>query len=294
MYAESFAKFGSPLKLEKSNAWIIKRAVLGTGKFDAMGCYPIFSCLDWAGLAHDLKVIAPEIISLSLVTDPFGEYTPEYLADHFDIARPYKEHFVVNLQQDAKIFVSRHHQRNAKRALLTTKVDVCVDEPVKFLDEWSRLYKLLVERHNIQGIAEFSRDAFSKQLKTPGMVLFRATIDGKIAGMSLWYIQGKVAYYHLAAYNALGYEKKVSFGIFWKVIEYFADMNIDWLSLGAGAGLKHEENGLTRFKKGWATGTRTAFFCGKIFDAEKYEELTSNMGVRGSDYFPAYRTGDFG
>ena len=67
-----------------------------------------------------------------------------------------------------------------------------------------------------------------------------------------------------------------------------------WLGLGAGAGVTTSvEDGLTRFKKGWATGTRPASFCGRIFDSERYRELCRKGGADDGRYFPAYRSGEF-
>jgi hypothetical protein len=228
------------------------------------------------------------------VTDPFGQYTPQDLVDYFkDIARPYKEHFVVDLKQRPQTFVSRHHQRNAHKALQKISIDVC-ERPIQFLDEWCLLYDNLIKRHNIKGLTRFSRTSFARQLNVPGMVAVRAVAGEKTVGMLLWAIQNNTAYYHLGAYSSEGYMLKVSFALFWTVLEYFKNNGLDWLSLGAGSGLQgDEEDGLTRFKRGWATGTRTAFFCGRIFDAGKYQESVLANGMKDINYFPAYRAGEF-
>ena len=49
-----------------------------------MGCYPLFACQDWSQLSADLENIEDDLIALSLVTDPFGEYTPAYLQQWVD------------------------------------------------------------------------------------------------------------------------------------------------------------------------------------------------------------------
>jgi hypothetical protein len=53
------------------------------------------------------------------------------------------------------------------------------------------------------------------------------------------------------------------------------------------------DGGLTRFKRGWATGTRPVYFCGRIFQRERYEQLARQGGAPVSGYFPAYRHGEF-
>jgi hypothetical protein len=110
----------------------------------------------------------------------------------------------------------------------------------------------------------------------------------------LWFVQGDVGYYHLGAYSPPGYEMRASFALFQFAIEYFSVSGLRWLSIGAGAGVgSGETDGLTRFKKGWSTGTRTAYFCGRIFDNVKYQEIVSTKDIPATDYFPAYRLGEF-
>jgi hypothetical protein len=112
--------------------------------------------------------------------------------------------------------------------------------------------------------------------------------------MLLWYVQHEVGYYHLGAYNQRGYALQASFGLFWRAIDYFATKGLRWLNLGAGAGTETPtDSGLSKFKRGWATGTRTAYFCGRIFDPVTYREITEAGGCTATDYFPAYRQGEF-
>jgi hypothetical protein len=293
LYAQSLCEFGEPIELPFSKGWILKRPISDSSQFDGMGCYPIFTCADWSNLGRDLDWLKCQLVSLTLVTDPFGSFSHQELAEHFtDLARPYKEHFVVDLQQHPEEFVALHHRRNAFTALKKTDVEISTD-PVQYLDEWERLYAHLVERHQIAGIAKFSRNSFSKQLRIPGIVAFRALVDNQTAGMTLWYVQNDVAYYHLGAYSPAGYQLKVSYALFWTTLQYFADLRLKWLSLGAGAGIHGDAtDGLTRFKRGWSTGARTVFLCGRILDLSRYQEIVSARQVEGTPYFPAYRANE--
>jgi hypothetical protein len=54
------------------------------------------------------------------------------------------------------------------------------------------------------------------------------------------------------------------------------------------------DDGLSRFKRGWATGTRTAYLCGRVLDRREYERMVRAAGAGTTAYFPAYRTGEFG
>lgn len=293
-YAGSLSEFGMPYELPKSNSWILKRSIAGFPYYDAMGCYPLFCCENWQYLADDLEDVGDDFVTLSIVTDPFGDYDEQYLKVCFpDVCKPFKQHYVTDLSRPVKSFVSEHHRRNARKASESVRVHVCKTPP-EYLDEWERLYSNLVSRHGIRGVTAFSRKAFEKQLQVPGVMAMRAEYEERIVGMLLWYVQNGIGYYHLGAYSDLGYELKCSFALFLNAIHYFADADVRWLNLGAGAGLNQkEEDGLSRFKHGWSNETRLTYFCGRIFDRKKNDEIMSARRISKTDYFPAYRTGEF-
>ncbi|HEY5883439.1 MAG TPA: GNAT family N-acetyltransferase [Pyrinomonadaceae bacterium] len=293
-YAESLAEFGVPYELPGSRGWILKRQIPGCNKQDAIGSYPLFHCQDWSKLRADLNELSDELVSLSLVTFPFGSYDLAYLQSCFpDVLFPFKEHFVTDLSQPTEDLVHPHHQRNARRALRELNIETC-ENPSMFLDDWNALYQLLVHRHRITGISVFSEKSFRRQFEVPGFKAFRASRDGLTVGMLLWYLHGNVASYHLGAYSERGYELKASFGLFSRAVDYFKQSGLQWLHLGSAAGIGPvSESGLSRFKSGWATGSLTAYFCGRIFDQARYDELTRvTKLVEPTQYFPAYRAGE--
>ncbi len=294
-YARSLTEFGNPRELPRCGGWVLEREIPGYPYKDAMGCYPIFACRDWSQLHADLEDIGTELVTLSLVTDPFGEYIPSYLRKCFnDVVIPFKEHFIVDLRLSINAFISSHHRRYARKALQKLDVERSED-PARYLDQWVCLYAALIERHQIRGIRVFSPTTFARQMDVPGIVTFRATYEGITIGMLLWYVQDEVGYYHLGAYNSLGYEMRASYALFWTAIEHFTAIGLRWLNLGAGAGVNSSKlDGLTRFKGGWATGTRIAYLCGRIFNHTRYMEIVNGMGISTNGYFPAYRKGEFG
>jgi hypothetical protein len=298
-YAGSLAEWGTPRLLPKSGAWILKRQVPGTCYIDGMGCYPLFTCRDWSYLSTELsnaEALVGDLVSLAVVTDPLGNYHVSYLQECFrDVVTPFKEHFVVDLSLGMSNFVSEHHRRYAFKALRSLTVERC-ENPKQFVNEWVHLYANLISRHNIRGIAAFSRTSLEKQLEVPGLVMFRATLGDQTVGMTLWFVQGSVAYYHLGAYSNLGYQLRASFALFWRIIETFAVHDgVHWLHLGAGAGIDNRGlDGLTRFKQGWATGSRTAYLCGRIYNNATYRDIMNVKQIAPNSYFPAYRKGEFG
>ena len=293
-YAESQAEVGDPRELPRCGGWLLKREIPGFPSCDAMGCYPMFACRDWRELHSDLESVERELVALSLVTDPFGNYDADCLRRCFkDVILPFKEHFVVDLHYSMNTFVSDHHRRYARKALENVSVERS-ENPKYCISEWMSLYAALIRKHCIKGIPAFSSSSFARQFRVPGLVIFRAGHEEATVGMTLWYVQQPVAYYHLGAYSPLGYELRASFALFWRAIAHFADQGLRWLNLGAGAGIKDNgKDGLKVFKRGWSTGTRPAYFCGRIFDRERYSEILKAKGITEFGYFPAYRKGEF-
>ena len=292
-YAESLSEFGTPLRLPRSGGWLLKRLIDGV-QADAMGTYPLFTCSNWKPLKDDLNQLGKSVVSAVVVTDPMGEYDEPFLRDCFsDLVIPFKSHFGNDLRRPLEETMPKHHARNASAGLKQVEVERCEDA-LSHLDDWVKLYWLLIKRHQITGIRTFSRGSFERQLKTPGMVCFRAVRGRQTVGMILWYVQNGIAYYHLGAYTDEGYELRASFALFHRALEYFAAAGLKYASLGAGAGLGSDaDDGLSRFKRGWSTCVRTAYICGRIFDRQEYDRLVRTRGVGATNYFPAYRNGEF-
>ncbi len=294
LYAASFFELGCCRRLPHCGGWVLVRPIPCTDRLDAMGLYPFFCCRDWSQLAGDIGSLGDQVVCLSLVTDPFGDHDEHLLRDCFpEVHRPFKEHFVVDLRQHPDEFLAAHHRRNIAKASDRVAVEQ-VSEPSDLLEEWVRLYGVLCQRHDIRGMTAFSKASFERQLKVPGIIVLRATYAGETVGILLWYASAKVAYYHLGAYTERGYQLRASFALFWHAINYFREAGFSWLSLGAGAGAQGDKtDGLTRFKAGWSTGTRTAYFCGRVFDRAAYERLCGPHAGRSAGYFPQYRAGEY-
>ena len=288
-YSTSLAEFGQPRLLPKSGAWILVRPIRGCDKSDAMAGDRHLFCADWSALADDLDGI-DDLVSVTAVTDPFGQVHPDYLRNCFpDVMRPYKEHFVIDLQSPTP---SPHHRAKVRRAFRSLETSVNWS-PIALLDEWEALYAELRTRHGLTGIRAFSRTAFREQLATPGCVAVSALLNGRCVAMNLWYLIGDVGYSHLTALNADGYSLSATYALVQTAIDTFSKEGLRWLNLGSSAGaLPFDQDGLGWFKRGWATGTRTSYLCGRVIDRDAYVGLVGTE-FTGLDYFPAYRRGEF-
>jgi hypothetical protein len=248
----------------------------------------LFFCRDWDRLGDDLSALAPDLVSVVVVTDPFAEVDAPTLTGCFDRVVPFKKHYVAELDRPPKLLVRPSHCRQARRALRSVSVEVC-EHPWDHLDDWQRLFANLVRRHSISGLRAFSRQAFAEQLRIAGMVMFAASVGDEVVGLDLWYVQGDVAYGHLAAFSDVGYEVSASYATKWSMLNYFSG-KVRWVDLSGAPGRVGETNdGLTAFKRGWSTGTRPVYLCWRILQPERYDEISrrNRMGI--TSYFPAYR-----
>ena len=294
LYARSLSEFGAPVTLPQCSGWLLERRIPNSDLKDAMGCYPLFCCTDWTRLAADIEKVKDRYVTISLVADPFAPVTPVDLSRSFQLVQPFKKHFIIGVTDSTDRHIHRHHRYYARRALRQIQVRL-VDDPRACLDDWVRLYQILVERHHLRGVKAFSKMAFATQFKVPGLVIFQARRNGRTIGMHLWYLQSGVAYSHLSAFDQEGYSLRAAYALHWSAIQEFKRnhaQELRWIDLGAGAGAKeNERDGLSIFKRGWGTAEKAKYFCGSICDRESYEALIATNKID-SNYFPLYRGGE--
>jgi len=292
-YAASLAEFGRPRALPASGGWLLDSDVPGGGRCDAAGCYPLFQCRRWSGLTDDLEELADEPggpVAVTLVADPLGDHAPDQLRRQFpDLCRPFKDHHLVDLDRDPLQTATAHHRRNARRAARHFAVEIC-DRPVDHLDVWVRLYRRLCRRHDVTGVAAFSRRAFARQLALPGVLLVRACENGDPVAMQIWLTAAGRAWYHLSASDERGYRwGGAAYAMTAAALSRLREEGVGLVDLGGGAGATDsQDDSLVRFKAGWATRTRPAWLCGRVLDRAAYDFLAEQHGD-GSAWFPAYR-----
>lgn len=237
------------------------------GHWDARGPYPLFCCSNLFGVWEDLANMT-DLVSFVGVT--FGT-TAEVLQVIFDHVRSFKRVYLVN-KGDLKI--SKHHRYYVKQAKKNVSVEVGGS-----VVEWKRLYGCLGERHDLR----YAMD-FDLQFETPGLVVFTAKADGRVVGMHLWFEDGPVAYSHLAACDRRGYELMAAYALHDAAIEH---LTADCLYLGGPAGYPPDyDDGLARFKRGWASREGETFLVGRVLKPDVYRELSKGKEC---DWFPRYR-----
>jgi Acetyltransferase (GNAT) domain len=288
-YAASLHQFGAPFELGSSGSWALRRSVPDAGCFDAMGCYPLFSCRDWSQLATDLDNLPADLVSLTVITDPFGVPSESELLGSFDAVVPFKDHYLLDLDLPVEAAVARRHRKSARKALKEITVEQY--DPRTDLATWCELYGHIVARHRVTGIRAFSPAAFAAQAEIPGLIALKASLGSHVVGLHWYLTAGDVVYAHLAALHPDAYTVHASHGLFWAAIELFAG-RYRWLDLGAGSGTGEGTDGLTEFKAGWSSDLAPTYVCGRIVDRDRFDELAPG-GRPPIGYFPPYRAGEF-
>jgi hypothetical protein len=292
-YARSLSEFGSPTELPRSGGWFLKRNVPGYEAFDGIGCYPFLACQDWSALAADLEALSNDMVSFAAVLDPFGHYTLADLRSIFpEKAILFKDHYVADLTQPPHKIMSSHHRKGAEKVLREVEVEFH-PQPIAYIEEWLRLFEFSVQRFNITGIRAYSRESLRQQLVIPGTFLSIARYKSEAVSAHIWFVHGDTAYSHLAAASEKARALSADYALYHEEIRFFAG-RVHWVSWGGEAGAAANSLGkLGCFKRGWSTTTRPVYFCGRIFNQEKYNHITDAEGGHARDYFPAYREGEY-
>ena len=119
--------------------------------------------------------------------------------------------------------------------------------------------------------------------------MFEATAGGEVVGLDFWYLQGDAADAYLprsatVATRSMPRTQRNGSHSSTSPIGLRGD-------LGGAAGRGDDpSDGLAHFKRGWSTGTRPVYVCGRVLQSDVYCELSADDD--GPAYFPRYRAGE--
>jgi len=262
---------------------VVRRPIAGGGA-DAAGPYPRTPLTPEADLAGGLERLRDlGLVSVVLVPDPLIAPDAAALAAAFPVCRPFKRHLVID-RRIGPYAPSKHHRYEMRRA--QQRCDVEVVALAQHLDDWTRLYAGLAQRHEIAGPAAFSAAYFALMAADPSYEVFAARAGGEIVAMAIWFRHAGVAVNHLGASDAAGYAVGASYALYDAAIQRYGEC--ERIDLGGAAGLAEAaDDGLSRFKRGFANAEATAFVCGAVLDEAAYARLAA--GRSGDGFFPAYR-----
>lgn len=284
-YANTQKHIGQPLYVPAWRTHVIVRS--GDAQVrDAVGPYPLACLAQESDLVRGLEWLRDAgMVSVVLVVDTLTGPPLASFKEAFPITRIFKPHYLVD--PDAGAYApSKHHCYELRRAD-RRKVETRPTPLREILGQWTALYDELIARHRVTGIQRFSRESFEALADCEGVSAVGAFIDGELCSCHIWVQWRGRVWSHLAATNALGYANGAAYAVYdWSIRHYSGQL----INLGGAAGIgSAEDDGLAKFKAGFANRQHPSHLCGAILDAATYHALCAERGIRESDYFPAYR-----
>jgi len=286
-YAETLAHAGRPILVEPWQTYVLGRA-FGDGAADAAGPYPI-ACLSPASdLRAGLDALRQSrMVSVGLVVDGLTGPGIDRMQQAFEVARPFKTHYLVDPAAGDTQPTSHHRYEIRRAARRGVEVrDVALRE---VLEDWNALYGELVSQHGIAGVRRFPRESFEALAACHGVSTVAAYLGGEMVSCHIWVQSGNIVWSHLAASSARGYANGAAYAVYDHAIRSRPDR---LFNLGGAAGYRDAvDDGLARFKAGFSNRTATSWFLGAVLDRDRYEALCVERGVDPcASFFPAYRT----
>jgi hypothetical protein len=285
-YVGSLLREGRAVAVPEWGCSAIVRPITG-GSEDGSGAYPLTIMREDADIAGGLaRLESMGLVSIVVVMDDFHRPPLERLDREFDFVRPFKNHFVYRPGQMPSSY-TKHHRYLVRRAL--RDVEVGPIDLLRHLDAWMELYATLTARHGFSGIHDLPSDHHRTLATLDGVTAIAAWCGEKLTACHIWVHHRGYVHSHLGASSASGYMNGASYAVYDASIRHFSDAEL--INLGGVAGYTNDPNdGLARFKRGFANATARSFICGKILDRRRYAELIGLDAARAQTaFFPAYR-----
>lgn len=285
-YRQALSSLGRSVALASGHCVFFARPIAGTSRDDLMGPYPFLSTDTWPAALDELAQFSGPFVALSFVTDPFCPIKLDDLRARFEVARVLNEQYIVDL--GAPSSPTRHHRRKlgASRPGLALVMRTPDAEDAAAFEG---LYSTLVRRKLIRDFRAFDTACLRAQVLVPGALIVEARLDGEVAGMDLYYLDGDHAHAHLSAYSEIGYTRSVSYPMMAFAIAELA-AHATKLNLGGAPAIGGD--GIRHFKCGWTRTTLPSHFCGRVLDRAAYRSLAGG-DPDPHGFFPAYRSRDF-
>jgi len=282
-YLDTFTRLGEVLSDPQTGSCLIKRKIPNTDYFDYISPYP------FSFFPHRPKIDDRAISSL-IITPPID---PIKTSEYIRYGQPYKDHYIVDLQDSSISKYSEQHKRNVNKA--KGEIEINVGPPSNL--QW-QCYQELMKRHSTPEdyITNYDLETFKKLFSVPGSLCFnnfllRSYMVGMsrhFLGFGLFYIQNQDVYFHIGASTLEGYENGNSYLIINHAITVFKHLGYRYLILGAEH-TSGNNGGLSRFKSGWGSFIKTNKIIKHIHNQEIYDMLSKNVNKE-SKYFPLYRS----
>ncbi len=284
-YGTSLAHWGEVVQV---NAWqncVIKRPITAT-HYDAAGTYPIMPFTKDTNIPAGIDELKQHgFVSLVMVLDDFHRPELDALHPYATTLSPFKTHYLYR-RSLGELTYDTHHKRALKKAVKSVQVDIA--NLADHVEAWTDLYHQLTTKLQLKGLHAFPLAHHQILASLENVIFLGAWIEDALVAGHIFVRHNNILMSHLVASNAAGYEHRASFALNDFAIRHFTD--IDIINFGGGAGNSvGTDDGLARFKRGFANDTANTYLCGIILDTERYETLSKAHTAHNSSYFPRYR-----
>ena len=254
---------------------------------DVVGPYPLAAFRTDSDLRGGLDELTNAgFVTVTAVVDEAISPPIQGFRDAFTVVRPFKAHYVVD--NTLGTYQPSSHHRYEIRKTVRNKIEVCAVSLSDIVDEFSDLYETLVSRHSISTANRFTKVSFEALAQCPGLHTVAAYQRGALISCHLWIRHEMNAWSLLAASNAQGYATNAAYAIYDQSIRHFSDCSINIGGIAGNADAS--DDGLARFKSGFANRTRQSYIAGSVLNHQLYGQLCAvQPGTDTKFYFPQYR-----
>lgn len=186
---------------------------------------------------------------------------------------------------------SKSCRKNIRKALNKGITYEIIENP-RDIDEFKKIYYSTMDRNNASDYYYFDESYFEEviSLFKKNTIIVKAIYEGKTIAQGLYFIYGKNIHIHLSGtlseylYLSPAYILRYAVTIWGKENGYYM------IHHGGGRS-NSKEDGLYKFKKGFAKNTEFDFYVGKkIWNNLIYEALCTKVDVdEAIEFFPIYR-----
>jgi len=186
---------------------------------------------------------------------------------------------------------SQSCRKNIRKALNKGVTFEVVQRP-EHLREFKNIYYSTMDRNQASDYYYFDDQYFDDILSRfrENVVVVKANLEGNVIAQGLYFAYGKYIHIHLSGTLDEYLHLSPAYVLRYAIALWGKENGFELIHHGGGRS-NSEEDGLYRFKKGFAMRTQFDFYTGKkIWNKAIYDLLCETVGVdHSNDFFPAYR-----
>ncbi|TYS59863.1 peptidoglycan bridge formation glycyltransferase FemA/FemB family protein [Sutcliffiella horikoshii] len=186
---------------------------------------------------------------------------------------------------------SKSCRKNIRKALNNGVSFEIIEKPAD-LGEFKQIYYSTMDRNNASGYYYFNDEYFENILThfRDNIIIVKAIYNEKTIAQGLYFVHKKYIHIHLSGTFSEFLYLSPAYILRYAVTIWGKENGYEMIHHGGGRS-NAENDGLFKFKKGFAKNTEFDFFIGKkIWNEKIYNELCKEIGVNNdAQFFPAYR-----